>query len=105
NLATVTIQTPANSDGILRIQGTTGSDTITLSSASGSSALHVVINGSALPDVDNSTFAQVRVFGQGGNDSFTVAAGLPAQVSIVSGTGNDTLVAGASNLSFNGGGG
>jgi hypothetical protein len=104
--ATVTIQTPASSTGILRVFGGPGNDTIVLSQTSGNTNLHVLVNGNAPgSDVPFSSVTSIEVTGRDGTNSYTIPAGLPAPISVIGGTGADTLIAGANNLTFNGGGG
>jgi hypothetical protein len=102
--AKVTVQTPAGASGVLRIGGTLGNDTVSLSKSASGPSLHVLLNGaSAGADVPFSKITTIRVFGQGGNETFSVAAGLSKPVVILGGPGNDTLTAGATNLTFTGG--
>lgn len=104
--AAVMIQTPANSAGILRIRGTLAGDTISLTKNASKTALHVVEDGAAIGnDVPLSLIKSIRIVGRGANDEFTVVAGLGAPISVLGGAGNDTLTAGATNLTFDGGGG
>ncbi len=102
--ATVTIQTPARSAGVLRITGPTGNPTITLSKSAKNSALHLALNGAALgTDLPFSSIKAIRIVGRGKTDTFNVPAGLPVPVFIQGGPGTDILVAGVTSLTFDGG--
>jgi autotransporter-associated beta strand protein len=103
-LATVTVQTPTGTTGVLRISGGLGSDSIALSETSDGTGLHVLVGGSAAgSDIALSSLTQIQLFGNGGNDSYTIAAGLPVPVSVLGGSGDDALTTGPNNLSFTGG--
>jgi hypothetical protein len=104
--ATVAIQTPANSAGILRIGGGLGNDTFVLSGSNGNTTLHVLVNGSSPgSDVAFASITSIELFGRNGTNSYTIPAGLPVPISVTGGTGADALSAGPDHLTFNGGGG
>lgn len=104
--ATVTIQTPPDSAGIVRIHGTLGNDAISLTRTANSGALHVTVNGTAAgSDVPLASIKSIQVIGRGGNDSYSVSTGLAVPIAIQAGAGNDALTSSATNLTFDGGGG
>jgi hypothetical protein len=102
--ATVTIQTPASPTGVLRISGGLGNNAFALSETSGNTNLHVLVNGtSAGSDIPFSSLKQIELFGDAGTNTYTIPAGLPVPITVVGGTGSDTLTTGANNLTFTGG--
>lgn len=104
--AQITIQTPADSTGVLRIYGQPGDNAFALSRSNGNTKLHVAVNGtSAGGDIPFSSIASIEIFGSNGTNTYSIAAGLPVSISVTGGTGRDSLTTGADNLVFDGGGG
>ena len=104
--ATVSLQTPANSNGILRIGGGLGNDTFSLSETNSSNNLHVVVNGSAAgTDIPFSAITAIEVFGRNGTNTYTIPAGLPVPITVTGGTTSASWTTGPDNVTFNSGGG
>ncbi len=102
--ATATIQTPSGSTNVLRVSGTLNADTFSLSKSNDNTSLVVSVNGATPTSYTLSSLSQVFVYGDGGNDAFTVGSGLTSvPLTIYSGNGNTSLTASASSITFNGG--
>ena len=90
--ATVSVATPSGSASVVRINGTSGDDVITLGKSSGGTVLNVTLNGVAVGGaIPLTSTTQVRVFTRDGNDTVSIlSASVPAR--ITAGNGNDTFV-------------
>jgi uncharacterized delta-60 repeat protein len=78
----------------------TGDQGATIALAAG--AVQVTINGTAT-SFTPSDVTKIIVRTHGGNDTITVGAGIPVPVTIYGGVGDDTVTAGATNLTLVGG--
>jgi hypothetical protein len=89
--ATATITTPANSNGIVRVGGTSGADNITVAPTGGGQFLQVTLNGQVLTNsIALASITGIRIYGQGGNDAIQLTdQGIPSYVA--TGTGNSTI--------------
>jgi autotransporter-associated beta strand protein len=106
--ATISIQTPANSAGVLRITGATGNDNFTLSTAFSPvydvEMVHIADPVLALGmQIPISALTAVEVFGLGGTDIYNVTTAIGVPVSIMAGNGKNFLTSVATNLTFTGG--
>jgi Bacterial Ig domain len=71
--ATITLETPANSAGIVRVVGTPGADTIIVTHTTNTTDLLVTLNGTVVSQtIPLTSISQVRVFGLGGGDTIQV---------------------------------
>jgi hypothetical protein len=89
--ATVTLDTPSGSAGIVRVVGTPGADTIAVTHSTDNTSLLVTLNGAVVSQtILLSSINQVRVFGLEGDDTIQVTD--PTKnTSIDGGTGNNSL--------------
>jgi hypothetical protein len=89
--ATVTINTPANSAGIVRVGGTASADTIVVAPTTNGKNLQVTFNGQIISNtIALTSITGIHIYGQGGNDAIQLTnKGIASTV--VTGTGNSTL--------------
>ena len=89
---------------ILRLNGLSGSNTLTVGDLSGTDLALVVYTGGTGPDTINAALAFTDIQATGGddNDNFTTGAGADV---LDGGAGNDTIIAGAGNDIIVGGAG
>jgi hypothetical protein len=87
----------------LRINGTTGSDVISLARTTGGGLL--VKNSTGWSKTWTGTAATIRVDGLGGNDKISVSSGLYTPVVLLGSAGNDTLIGGSGHDRLYGGAG
>jgi uncharacterized repeat protein (TIGR03803 family) len=99
--ATTTFATLTN--GTLTLTGTSGIDYISLQT-DGSGNLTATLNQQMSQAFPLSSITSIDVAGGGGNDTITIAAGVPA-CSIGGGAGDDTITGGQGNDTINGGAG
>jgi hypothetical protein len=83
----------------LQIQGTTGNDQITVSQTGNT----FTIKNGTWSDTVTGNFKELSIYGNGGNDSITLAASVTINADIHGGVGNDTIVDGNGNDSIYGG--
>lgn len=94
------------SDGVLRVGGTSGADTINVlaTKVQGQRFLQVQVNGRTLGQYAASSVSAVRVWGRAGADRIS-ASGVSVEAMLSGGLGNDSLTGGSgANLLFGGSG-
>ena len=93
-----------NDTEILRLNGLSGNNTLTVGDLSGTDLALVVYTGGTGPDTINAALAFTDIQATGGddNDNFTTGAGADV---LDGGAGNDTIIAGAGNDIIVGGAG
>jgi hypothetical protein len=93
--------------GNLIVNGTTGSDTISVDPVSGGpTTFQVTGDGIVVGTFSVSAITgQIKVYGNGGNDSLSINPSVTLPALLTGGTGNDTLTAGGGNDTLVGGGG
>jgi VCBS repeat-containing protein len=90
-------------DGVLRVGGTAGADTITvdLVKTRGRSVVQVTLGSTTIGTFSPSAVQEVRVWGREGNDRIDLS-GMAVDAVLQGGSGDDTLTGGGSNVEFSG---
>jgi Ca2+-binding RTX toxin-like protein len=87
-----TVTDQINGLGILVIYGTTGDDSILVSSDG--TNIDITANGSSLPPVALASLTGIRVHGDAGNDSITIDQSVTLNATVLGNAGNDSLSGG-----------
>ncbi|MBL8798099.1 MAG: calcium-binding protein, partial [Planctomycetia bacterium] len=87
DLATVNIELPAGSDGIVRVGGTDGDDTIVVTHPSSGDNLEVSLNGDIVGTLPRASVTEVRVFGRAGEDAVILVGRAAADSFVLTGNG------------------
>jgi uncharacterized delta-60 repeat protein len=88
-----------SSKGTLIVTGTSGNDTINVTTSGGN--ITATLNGVGKSFAAASVL-QLMLNGQDGNDTITVSNAVPTQAQINGGAGNDTITGGSGNTTMNG---
>jgi predicted outer membrane repeat protein len=103
--ADATVATASVAAGELKITGTSGDDTISVTINAGGTKLKVVADSVNIGTFSTAGLSAIRINGKGGDDSISVAPAISLPATLDGNGGNDTLVGGGGDNVLIGGGG